>query len=1224
MLLVPVTLAPRGRADRKIDVRRAGDMQVNLVLLYELRDAFGIELEADVVLPPPDSEAPPQRVEPDEAFARLRRAVRLPGFAVTPRMALGNFSYQKMAMVRDLEQHGDALARHTLIAAIAGAADARREAHAGRAESDPRDLDRVPPGHEFLVLDADSSQQRVVNAALALQDGVVQGPPGTGKSQTIANIITTMAAHGRRVLFVAEKRAALDVVLRRLEQAGLGHLALDLHGADISRREVMKRLADSLGLIRAAAPVDSEALHRDTVEQRTVLNEHARRLHTPLPPSRLSVFDLQGRLLRMPDVARCAVRWRGATLAALDTDVARAARALLIAAGGNATLFLRSDPSPWCGAPLTDGAAAHAALDLAARLAGERLPALRAALTPLAARTGHAPATIAEAAELVALLCDALDLLARYDAALFDLDLDATAAALAPAERGGLGRLAAALLSGSFRRARRTIRALRHAGPTDDGALPAEARAAAFLTHRWRERLSLAPVPFAVPEVVAARAALDAATTDLAALAAHLGAGDLLGRSLDDLALLCARLAADTATPTRVAALTGIERRLEAIGLGPLVAELRVRRPHPEIWPEMFDFAWLRSCLDDALAREPALAVFNGRAHDRAVQAFRRLDRERLAVAAARVRRQHAERAVAAMNAHPDQEALVRREAAKSARHLPLRRLLAGAPDVLPVLRPCWMASPLSVSQLLPADLRCFDLVIFDEASQVLPEDAIAALLRADHAVVAGDRHQLPPTTFFAAGDDAEGGEDEEAPAAAGFESLLDLMSSFLEPWWLEWHYRSRDETLISFSNHHIYGDRLVTFPSAGGQPAISHALVPQVAGVDGQEESAPAEVRRVVDLVLEHAASRPDNTLGVIAMGIKHAQRIEAALDAALEGRPDLDEFFDEGREERFFVKNLERVQGDERDAIILSVGYGKDRAGRLPYRFGPLLNQGGERRLNVAVTRARRRMTVVSSFDHHDMDPGRSHARGVETLRRYLEFAASGGRSLATAGSSAIPPNPFEADVQAALEGHGLRLLPQWGAGRYRIDLVVQHPAQPGRFVLAIECDGASYHAAPTARDRDRLRQQHLEALGWRFHRIWSTDWFSRREEEIERTLTAYRAALAATEWTPDPEPAPDPAPEAPPVAAGAQPRAPRPPIPRRAAIADYAPRELMALVPWLESDGRLRTDELLDEMIGAASRSGAGGSEAAIRAAIAAGARAQRVTVGPAPLSPSRSTP
>jgi very-short-patch-repair endonuclease len=514
------------------------------------------------------------------------------------------------------------------------------------------------------------------------------------------------------------------------------------------------------------------------------------------------------------------------------------------------------------------------------------------------------------------------------------------------------------------------------------------------------------------------------------------------------------------------------------------------------------------------------------------------------------------------------------------------------------------MASPLSVSQLLPPECL-FDVVLFDEASQVLPEDAVPAVMRGRCTVVAGDRHQLPPMTFFAAGEE-EDEDAESAGASEGFESILDLTSAFLTPWSLDWHYRSRDESLIAFSNRHIYGDRLVTFPGTGGEPVLSHVLVQQSTGAEGQEESVSAEVSKVVELVLQHAIERPGETLGVIAMGIIHARRVQAALDQALRERPELDSFFDQTKLERFFIKNLERVQGDERDAIILTVGYGKDRSGRLPYRFGPLLIQGGERRLNVAVTRARRRLTLVSSFSHIDMDPGRSKARGVELLRLYLEYAASGGRRLGDGGGSSIPLNAFEQDVHDTLVATGVSLLPQWGASRYRIDLVAQHPKTPGRFVLAIECDGASYHASPTARDRDRLRQQHLEALGWRFHRIWSTDWFMRRTEEIQRALAAFREAVAYADTIgmrgDRAESAPPPMP---PMTPNNAKRGPRPYVPRREKIDDYSQAEILAIIRWVQSDGRLRTDDelvraVMDEM--GFERRGSR-IDAVIRAAIAA---------------------
>ena len=354
-----------------------------------------------------------------------------------------------------------------------------------------------------------------------------------------------------------------------------------------------------------------------------------------------------------------------------------------------------------------------------------------------------------------------------------------------------------------------------------------------------------------------------------------------------------------------------------------------------------------------------------------------------------------------------------------------------------------------------------------------------------------------------------------------------------------------------------------------------------------------------MVDLILDHAESRPDESLGVIAMGIKHSDRIEESLRRALKERPDLEDFFDESRQEKFFVKNLERVQGDERDAIILSVGYGKNPDGRLLYRFGPLNNEGGERRLNVAITRAKNRMTLVSSFAHADMDPDRSTKLGVELLRLYLQYAQSGGENLGERSLEIPELNPFEVDVRDTLERAGIPLSAQYGSSGFRIDFAAKHPVQPGRMVLAIECDGASYHSSETARDRDRLRQQQLERLGWKFHRIWSQDWFTNKERETEKALTAYQAAVAAADTEDETDAAVDtdegmlgrivaPTPLAAPSldADGTAPspaRAPRPAVYRGRPITDYTQAQLRAIVRWIESDTLLRTrDELIEEVM------------------------------------------
>ena len=349
----------------------------------------------------------------------------------------------------------------------------------------------------------------------------------------------------------------------------------------------------------------------------------------------------------------------------------------------------------------------------------------------------------------------------------------------------------------------------------------------------------------------------------------------------------------------------------------------------------------------------------------------------------------------------------------------------------------------------------------------------------------------------------------------AGFESVLDALRPLLPTSPLAWHYRSRDERLVAFSNTHIYGGALTTFPGVFRDDCLRHVVVAQTPE-PGQEVSVTAEVHQVVELILEHARTRPDESLGVIALGIRHAERIDAALRTALAKHPELESFFADDGAEPFFVKNLERVQGDERDAIILSIGYGKHPDGRMRYQWGPLLRDGGERRLNVAATRAKHRLTLVSSFSSRDVDPERLTKAGARLLADYLEYAGSGGTAVAASGGTEL--NPFEADVRDRLAECGITVVPQYGVGGYRVDFAATHPDDADRMVLAIEADGASYRQSGSVRDRDRLRSEHLQRLGWSFHRIWSTNWFHDPQSEVARLRVAYDRAVSEADPPPD----------------------------------------------------------------------------------------------------------
>jgi len=1185
VLLLPVALNKR-EGSNSYHLSAAGAFQLNLVLLHVLEEQFRVALQPDELLAEFAGDADESTVLNVKGLCSeiLGRMSEAKGFSIGLRVILGNFAFQKMAMVKDLQERADQLATHDVIAAIAGDSGAKSAINAEQKDPDPKKFDRIPPENEFLVLDADSSQQRVIAAVLAGQTTVIHGPPGTGKSQTITNLIASLAATGHRILFVAEKKAALDVVKRRLEEVGLGHLAIVLHGADLSPKKVMQQVAHTLEVVRSAVPVDCHGVHSQLVERRNRLNAHVARMHGVREPTAKSVYEMQGVVLRLARSVSTSTRWRGADLSRLKPPIDLQIADLLTDAGGLASLFLRTDPSPWTGALLQEGAAVQQGLDLVQHMNLETVPRLVKTIEELAAKAGLCrPESTHEVSELVALLEAVRKILSLYSPEIFARDLESVWQDLKPGRSGGFSAAWAWCTSQSYRRARNTALALRVAGKASSGQLFAEISEAVIHFNKWRTLSAGKTSPVTLPNSATHIHNLRGFCEEVVALGKVLPSRQVNQMSINDVANLVCALVTDQRTPFQIPKLTQIETKLEMAGVGKLVAEIRAQRPATELWPSMFTHAWFTSTLDELSRQDPEVRGFIGATHSRYVDDFTHLDEERIDLAADRVRRAHGEHAVFAMNASPAGEQLIRAEAGKMTRHLPLRKVFARAAEVLTAVCPCWMASPLSVSQLLDGRRRYFDFVIFDEASQVLPEDAIPSVLRGNNLVVAGDSQQLPPMTFFSVAEDDDL-SDVEAFATEGFESLLDTMKSFLSGSHLEWHYRSRDETLINFSNHHIYEDRLVTFPGPGGSPAIRQIVVQQELGVDGQEESSAQEVQKVIELVLEHARMNADQTLGVITMGIRHMNRVQAALDHALENHPELGAFFDSNKGERFFVKNLERVQGDERDAIIISIGYGKDRSGNLPLRFGALVPEGGKRRLNVAITRARRKLTVVSSFSHLDIDLARLRpGSGVELLRNYLEYASTNGRRLGEAKLTGEPLNAFESEVFDCLSAKGLKMIAQMGASQFRIDMVAEHPEKPGRYVLAIECDGASYHSSYTARDRDRLRQQQLENLGWRFHRIWSTDWFMRKEKEIHRAIHAFQEAIQFADRLDRGAVVNNHNGSHRDQASATYKRGPRPAIPVRTSIGEYDQGELVRLLAWIASDGQLRTDEqIIEEMV------------------------------------------
>ncbi len=527
---------------------------------------------------------------------------------------------------------------------------------------------------------------------------------------------------------------------------------------------------------------------------------------------------------------------------------------------------------------------------------------------------------------------------------------------------------------------------------------------------------------------------------------------------------------------------------------------------------------WNQMCKADA-----ELGRIDGRMLDELVSNFRELDERRVRASASEVARRHFDQKP---TGSVGEMGIVRQEINKSRKLLPVRKLLDLAGNAIQILKPVFLMSPLSIAQYLaPGRLR-FDLLLIDEASQIRPEDALGAVARAHQIVVVGDQKQLPPTNFFSrlvAEEDAEGDDDlgDRTPAISAMESILSLCDATLSNrTMLRWHYRSHHPALIAVSNHSFYEKKLLLPPSVAiGQLADGLGIVFHRVPSGGYDRGRSATNVIEADLVAEAACAfaraNPKKSLGVGTFSVAQRDVIRDRIDQRRREDPALEAFFTPNRPNAFFVKNLESIQGDERDVIFISVGYGRDAEGHLTSNFGPINNDGGERRLNVLITRAKERCEVFSSLTADDIDIS-SRKAGIVALKQFLQFAEKGYLDVPQRTDKPFDSD-FEESVANFLTLRGYKVHPQVGMAGFYIDLGVLDPSNPARYVLGIECDGATYHSSRSARDRDRIRQQILESRGWRIHRVWSTDWFNRRTAEEHRMLDALKRAEFAPKSKP-----------------------------------------------------------------------------------------------------------
>lgn len=1226
LILLPVTLERKSALSGVRMSAHEDEPRFNLTLLELLRQDFELAIpELDGPLPADDS-----GIDVRAVWTLVRRAVRdIPGFEVIEELALGTFSFAKYLMWKDLVDRTEALRANAVVRHLI---DTPREPFRNAAEfPDAQDLDvTLAPGDLFAPLPADSSQLTAVVGSGRGCDFVLDGPPGTGKSQTIANMIAHNLALGRKVLFVAEKMAALDVVYRRLEERGLGAFCLELHSNKANKQGVISQLGRAWDTRDAI----TEAEWRDQAEQlkrlRDDLNVIVGLLHRR-HENGLTLHEAIGRTVRDADARTPSLSWPsdrhdGHQMAQMR-DVARRLDVNFDAVDGlDPRAFGPVAATDWSNAWQAEILAATTALSRAVETATTSRANLLRALnlqdapasrTELAALDHLAAAVLASHgldltfafAPNAATVLEATDRALQHLQAYQGLERTLSATYLAEACR----RVPVAALQAQWAQAKTAFWPLsvfkrgalaktlaRSAGlvtkPDPECDLPRlaemqrelerldELAATAGACAAWtglatdEVRLQrsldagrqlrdcsarLAPSPEVLVRLRQGLRAVVLDGNDLLAesmpisqtVHAYHGAHDALvgaleafctaarcEQPLDDpdllgsLKHLCAELAARQ--PALKAWCDWRRARGEAcdLDLKALVEALETRALKPGEAAGQFEVAYAKWWAGQRIDAEPLLRGFVPAEHADKIQAFQKLD-DHLAELSARYIRAKLAGAIPAKDDVKRESGygVLRHELTKRMRHKPVRQLAAEMGPALTTLTPCLLMSPLSIAQYLPADAALFDLVIFDEASQITTWDAIGAIARGKQVIIAGDPKQMPPTSFFSRG--AANPNESDEDVEEDLESILEeCLGASIPRHRLTWHYRSKHESLIAFSNHRYYDGELITFPA----PVTKDSAVSlhPVAGVYAKAKTrtnqaeAEAMVGEAVRRLTDPAFGGAGKSLAIVTLNAEQQKLVEDLLDRERQKHPALEPFFSDERREPVVVKNLETVQGDERDLILLGIGYGPDIAGAptMSMNFGPLNRSGGWRRLNVAITRAREEMVVFASFPPEMVDLNRTSAEAVRDLRHFLEFADRGPRALVQAiqGSVGGFESFFEQAVARGLQEKGWTVVPQIGVSRFRIDLGVVHPDRPGDYLVGVECDGASYHSAATARDRDKVRARILGGLGWRLVRVWSTEWWvdpggalARLDAKIRAELEARRAAEAAAAETPEPQP-------------------------------------------------------------------------------------------------------
>lgn len=1195
LILIPAELI-RSSARAPVKVRQLPDESpiFNMTLIEFLYTEHSIDLNQFRESLPEDESG----VDVHLIWTAVRAAIaEQPGFEVVEDLVLASFSFAKYLMWKDLKDRIDDLKENPFVKHLV---DHPQEAYVQDASFVLHDEvdEKIDPEKVFIPLNCDSSQLVAVEASGRPQDFVLEGPPGTGKSETIANIICHNLALGRKVLFVAEKMAALHVVYRRMEKVGLDHLCLELHSNKANKKAVLEQLrvatnrrdeAQSDGWVESVRGLKEkrdrlnsfvQALHkkshyglsaRDAIARDVLYkNKHALSLTWPLgfesaPFSSaetldemletvklaaiayndISHLDLpQFRIIKarswsnawQSQVVDCLARYKSAlndlypsaTILALNFNIDLQENTIANVARVNslAELIEAAESNP------LSYLVAKGVRDLLESL--EKLSATKKEFDQTLKVVGHniSPEILANSpvTEWVDTYEGAKGSWFKRFFAKLKINSAATKLGyekfrdfdlLPEIEKGARLQEAIVPLAATFEEDKiwqgwdTTAESLRDAavrgkaahealtdiiGLTDDPAVVLTSVKSKLID--GRDFLDSSKVVSQKIEFKRCWDVYIAVVHEANKLELDFDENlpfEAIHPAIDELIASASKFKAWSEW-------LAAKEAAEAYRLNKLTEGLEARSILPDDAEDQALTAFCRWIAPQLIDESDDLRQFKASSHEQLIHEFRKIDAEVAhttsdyvaAIAAQKVPDPFA-------TDGPEEFGVLARELQKKTRHKPVRSLFNEMGSRLLDLCPCMMMSPLSVAQFLPSDFNEFDLVIFDEASQMTTWDSVGAIARGKNVIIVGDPKQMPPTSFFSGAIDV-GDPDEE-----DLESILDqALAARLPHLRLKGHYRSRHETLIAFSNSKYYENSLITYPSSDTKE--SAVSLHRVDGVysKGKGRNNPIEAAAVVKEIVKRLTdpARCHQSIGVVTLNTEQQRTVEDLLDDARRKYPQIEPYFQSTDiYDGVFVKNLESVQGDERDIIILSLSYGPTEAGSstMSMNFGPLNKSGGERRLNVAITRATSEVLVFSSFNSSMIDLSRTSALAVEHLKHYLEFAEKGPIALAEQSTAAYGVDQFDSDFEQAvawaLRDKGWKVQTQIGVSKFRVDLGVTHPDYPGMYLSGIECDGATYHSSPSARDRDRVRHIILENLGWRLIRLWSTDYFQDPEEAIAK---------------------------------------------------------------------------------------------------------------------------